>query len=259
MAQDLAELRHKVATSMRILGAQGLVRDINGHVSARIPGSDEMFIRCRGGDERGLLYTDVGHVRRLDFNGTGPGLGGDHMAPLELPIHGEIYKARPEVQAVVHAHPYASVVCGILGIEFRPIYGAYDPSGLAIAAQGVPVYPRAVLINRPELGADLIGAMGARNLVLMKGHGITVVGPSVEAATLLALRLENLASMLLDVARMGREAPSISQEDMDAFRRATEPGAGGGGGIPRAEEWTWNHYVQLLKDGVGVPEDVDAP
>ena len=257
MAADV-ELRHKVATSMRILGMQGLVRDINGHVSVRIPGSDEMFIRCRGGNERGLTHTDVGHVRRLDFNGKGAGLGEDYMAPLELPIHGEIYKARPEVRAVVHAHPYASVVCGILGIQFRPIYGAFDPSGLGIAVKGVPLYPRAVLINRPELGADLIGAMGSRDLVLMKGHGITVVGPSVEAATLLAIRLENLAAMLLDIARIGREAPSLSQEDIDAFGRTTAPGGGGGGGIPRAEEWTWNHYVQLLKDGIGLPEGDEA-
>jgi hypothetical protein len=80
----------------------------------------------------------------------------------------------------------------------------------------------------------------------------------VEAATLLALRLENLASMLLDIARIGREPSTLTQEDMDTFRRATEGGAGGGGGIPRAEEWTWNHYVQLLKDGIGLPDDLDA-
>lgn len=256
MSEDLVQLRQKVATSMRILGMHDLVRDINGHVSVRLPGRDEMFIRCRGGNERGLSHTDVGQIRRLDFNGKGAGLGDHYMAPLELPIHGEIYKARPEVQAVVHAHPYASVACGILGIEFRPIYGAFDPSGLGIAMRGVPVYPRSVLINRPELGTDLIAAMSNHDLVLMKGHGITVVGRSVEAATLLAIRLENLARMLLDIARIGREAPSISQEDIDAFRRATE---GGAGGIPRAEEWTWNHYVQLLKDGVGLPEDVDTP
>jgi ribulose-5-phosphate 4-epimerase/fuculose-1-phosphate aldolase len=255
MADSVGELRQKVAISMRILAMHGLVRDINGHVSARIPGSDDMFIRCRGGNERGLTYTDVQQIRRLDFNGQGSGLGDDFMAPLELPIHGEMYKARPEVQAVVHAHPYASVVCGILGIALQPIYGAYDPGGLNLAVRGVPVYPRSVLISRQELGVDLVNAMGPRNCCLMKGHGITAVGTSVEAATLLALRLEHLASMHVDLARIGREAPTISQEDIDTF--IPPEGAPRGRGIPRAEEWTWNHYVQLLRDGAGVPEDAD--
>lgn len=241
---------------MRILGMHGLVREITGHVSARIPGTNEMFIRCRGGNERGLLYTDIQQIRRLDFNGQGPGLGEGYMAPFELPIHGEMYKARPEVQAVVHAHPYAAVMCGILGLEFRPIFGAFDPGGLSIAAQGLPVYPRSILISRPELGTDLVAAMGHRDCCLMKGHGITAVGPSVEAATILALRLENLARMILEIAHLGREAPSISPEDLQAFGYLGA-GAARGPGIPRGEEWVWSHYVQVLRDGVGVPPDFD--
>ena len=106
MADELDELRWKVAASCRILGMQGLVRESTGHVSARIPGTDEMFVRCRGGDERGLMFTDVDNVRRVDFDGEGPGMGDRHARPNETPIHGEIYRAYPEVQAVVHAHPY---------------------------------------------------------------------------------------------------------------------------------------------------------
>ena len=66
MADELDELRWKVATACRILGMHGLVHESTGHVSARIPGTDEMFVRCRGGDERGLLFTDVDNVRRVD-------------------------------------------------------------------------------------------------------------------------------------------------------------------------------------------------
>ena len=101
---------------MRVLALQGCVTDILGHVSARIPGTNDMFIRCRGENERGLLSTDTEQIRRLDFNGNGGGLG-NYGAPIELPIHGEMYKARPGVEAVVHAHPYACVMCSILGLE----------------------------------------------------------------------------------------------------------------------------------------------
>lgn len=257
MSESLNELRQKVAVSMRILAIQGCVRHIIGHVSARIPGTNEMFIRCRGGNERGLLYTDIQQVRRLDFDGRGADLGDSYMAPNELPIHGEIYKARPEVQAVVHAHPYASVVCSIAGLELRPIYGAFEPLGLAIAARGVPVYPRSILISRPDLARDLILTMGDRYCCLMKGHGITVVGRSVEAATLLVLQLETLARVTLEIAQLGKEAPRISQQDMEAL----DPLAGTEGlrtAIPKGYEWIWAHYVELLKDGVGIPTDFDS-
>ena len=216
-----------------------------------------MFVRCRGGNERGLAYTDCHQIRRLNFDGKGPGVGEGFMVPIEVAIHGEIYKARPEVQAVVHAHPRSAVLCGILDLEFVPIFGAFDPGGLSIAAQGLPVYPRSILISRPELGQDLVAAMGSRDCCLMKGHGITAVGPSLEAATLLALRLESLACMILEIAHLGREAPSISSEDLEAFGFGGAPRERGAR-IPRGEEWVWSHYVQLLRDGVGVPMDLDA-
>src|SRR5206468_5715100 len=100
----------KVATASRILGMLGLVRESTGHVSARIPGSDEMWVRCRGGDENGLVFTGLHNVRRTDFDGEGPGMGQEHGKPHETPIHGEIYRARPEVNAVIHAHPYYALL-----------------------------------------------------------------------------------------------------------------------------------------------------
>src|SRR5574341_2263448 len=193
MADSLDDLRQKVAVAIRVLAMQGCVTDILGHLSARIPDTSEMFIRCRGGNERGLIYTDVEQIRRIKFGEKSGMMVDDFMVPLEVPIHGEIYKARPEVNAIVHAHPYASLICGVAELKFRPVVGAYDPGVLAIAAAGVPVYPRSVLINTPALAAELIAAMGANHCCLMKGHGITVVGSSAEAVTLLALRLEKLA------------------------------------------------------------------
>ena len=71
MADKLEELRANVAVSCRILGMLDLVRESTGHVSARIPGTDEMWIRCRGGDELGLTFTGMHNVRRTDFDGQG--------------------------------------------------------------------------------------------------------------------------------------------------------------------------------------------
>jgi 3,4-dihydroxyphthalate decarboxylase len=252
MAESLNELRQKVAVAIRILAMQGCVSDILGHVSARIPDTDEMFIRCRGGNERGLIYTDVQQIRRINFSQKGGTMLDGFMVPLEVPIHGEIYKARPEVNAIVHAHPYASLICGIAGLEFRPVVGAYDPALLAIAARGVPVYPRSVLINSIDLAAQFIAAMGTKTCCFMKGHGITTVGSSVEGAALLALRLEKLAQITLDLSRLGKST-EISTEDLGFFAGAIEQGLSAF--LPEGDKWNWVHLVELLRDRVGIPKD----
>jgi len=255
MAGSLNELRQNVAIAIRALAMKGCVFDLVGHVSVRIPGTDEMFIRCRGGNERGLLYTDIHQIRRVNFSQQGGSRVDGFFVPLEVLIHGEIYKARPEVNAIVHAHPYASLVCGIAGLEFRPIVGAYDPAILAIAAGGVPVYPRSVLINSVTLASEFMAVMGTKNCCLMKGHGITTVSSSVEGATLLALRFEKLAQITLDVSRWGKST-DIPAEDLTFFADSIEKGVSVF--VPELDKWTWIHLVQLLRDSVGIPEDLDT-
>ena len=245
-AAELDELRNTVALSCRILAMHGLAEGITGHVSARVPGAEgEMFIRCRGDDEYGVLYTGPEAVRRVTFDGEGAGLDAAHEKPLELPIHGELLRARPDMNAVVHGHPKSVLLCGMAGIELKPVYGAFDPSGLALALEGVPVFPRSVLIRTQELGRALVDAMGSKNVCILRGHGIAVVGRSVEEATLRALRLERLADVCWQLATVtGGKLPEILPEDQAAFGAR----AGAGGGLPRGEEWTWRHYVRLLED-----------
>ena len=254
MADSIDELRTKVALSCRILAMMGLVREITGHVSARVPGADEMLIRCRGVDEFGLASTAESQVRRVTFDGQGGDLDSDHDRPLELPIHGEILRARPDVGCVVHAHPPAILLCGLAGIDLRPIVGAYDPQALATVLEGIPIYPRSILINRPELGRDLVATLGSKNVCLMRGHGFTVTGATVEQATIRAIKIEALARISWQLALAGRTVAPISAEDIAAFsRRSDSPQAG----IPRAEEWTWRSYVKQLEDGLPTPSDVN--
>ena len=101
MQEPLEELRSKVALSCRILAMMGLVKEITGHVSVRIPGSDQMFIRCRGVDEYGLPFTSTEAVQPVDFDGDGPDASRfgrmrdvNYEVPAEFPIHGEILPHR---------------------------------------------------------------------------------------------------------------------------------------------------------------------
>jgi ribulose-5-phosphate 4-epimerase/fuculose-1-phosphate aldolase len=242
MDESLTELRAQVALSCRILALTGVVREILGHVSARIPDTDEMFIRCRGVTEFGLAFTDAAAIRRLHLDGTGEGLGPDHEPPHELPIHGEILRARPEVGAVVHAHPTAVLLCGLAGIELRPVFGAYDPFAMALAWDKIPIYPRSILINTSALAAEVIDVMGQNDVCILRGHGIAVTGRTVLEATLRAIRLEHLAQVCWQLAQHG-PLQEISSDDKQAFAGllASLPTV-----LPQGDEWVWRSYVRLL-------------
>lgn len=233
------EVREKVAKSCRILAMEGLVEGILGHVSARIPDSNEMWIRCRSDEEQGVRYTTVDAIRRVDFDGKGPSLGERYQVPNELPIHGEIMKARRDVNCVIHAHPVEALICGITGLEFRPIFGAFNMPAMRIALEGIPVFPRSYLVNRPELAGPMLEIMGDKNICLMKGHGITVTGKTVEEATVRVLNFNVLARATLQVAQTGRTAPDITADDIAKLPNL---------GSTFDDVWAWRFYVKKLEE-----------
>lgn len=239
MNDSLYELREKIAISCRILAMEGLVDETLGHVSARIPNSDEMLIRCRGEEENGVRYTTVDAIRRVDFDGNSHDLQGEYQVPKELSIHGEIMKARPEVGCVIHAHPPAALICGITNLPLRPIFGSFNIPAMRMALEGIPVFPRSYLVTRPELAAPLLKEMGIKDVCLMKGHGITVTGATVEEATINALNFNTLAKVTLEVAKTGREAEPISEEDI-----AELPDLG----TKFNAKWVWRYYVRKLQE-----------
>lgn len=236
---DVQTLKEKVALACRMLAMEGMVSDILGHVSARVPGTDEMLIRCRGEEEFGLPFTTPTAIRQVDFDGKGD-LENRYELPLELPIHGEIYKVRPEVQCVIHAHPPAIVALAVSGVQMRPIFGAYNIPAMRMALEGIPFYPRSIHVRRPDIAAQLIAVMGHQDVCVMKAHGITVTGASVEDAITRAINLNTLARMTLEVAKTGRPMPDISQEDIADFTSA-------GPILPGQEKWIWRYLVRKLE------------
>jgi len=211
---DDQEARALVAQGCRILAMEGLVEGILGHVSVR--GRDgSMLIRCRGPQEKGLVFSASADVRRMSLDGTGEELSDGWDAPKEWPIHAELYRRRPEVGAVVHAHPPASVAVGLAGLALRPIFGAFNIPAMRLGLEGVPVYPRPVLITRLELAKEMAEAMGYRPCCLLVGHGVTAVGPSVQAAVTTALNLEALAKMTLQMAVLGARPDNVAPRDLE--------------------------------------------
>lgn len=231
--------RRTVALACRILANAGLAEDILGHVSVRV-GPDRMLVRCRGPREEGLLFTLEQDVHEVDLEGNGD-LPAGWAAPNELPIHAELFRARPEIDAVVHCHPPAVLVAGVEEVPLRPVFGAYHIPAARLALDGVPVYPRAALVRRPELGRELVEAMGSASVCVMRGHGITTVGSgahAVEQAVGRALALDVLARVSVERARLGDRAADLLPEDV-----AELPDLGGSFNDLNV----WRHHVARLR------------
>lgn len=233
-------LARKVALSCRILAKLGMFKETTGHVSARL-GDGHMLIRGRGPNETGLLFTKPRDVIVADLDGRNQDKKAGLKPPNEAVIHGEIYKAQSNAAAVVHAHPPSVVLCSMAGIELRPIFGGYDPNSMRLALKGIPVYPRSLTLNTLEQVHAMQQLMGQSDICILRGHGLIVVGGSVEQATLTAIKLDTLAKMNLQAASIGG-VPSIPDEDIAEFQNR----AGRGNS---SVEGLWRYYCEWLNKG----------
>jgi len=237
------DLRERVAEACRVLGALDLTKAATGHVSARIPGSNHALVRARGPGELGVRYTTAKQIIEVDLDGKliGPPEEAGLETPIEVFIHTAVYRARPDVNAVVHVHPTTVVLFTICNKPLLPLYGAYDPGSLQLALEGIPTYERSILISTPELGAELARAIGQSSTCMMRGHGITTVGASVEEAALAAIHLNDLATVNYQARLLGDPVP-IPKDEQDAFRRGP---ASPGGGAGRRVAALWRYYCAL--------------
>jgi 3,4-dihydroxyphthalate decarboxylase len=184
-----------------------------GHVSARVD-ERSLLVRCRGPEERGVARTRPEDVRLVDLQGRHLEASDGWQVPKELPIHTRLLATRPEVGAVVHAHPPAALLAGLAALPLRPVFGSFAIPAMRMALEGVPRYPRSILITRDELADEVRSAMGARPVCLLVGHGIVTTGASVEQATVCAVDLELLCRVTVDLARLGASPPDVPPEDL---------------------------------------------
>lgn len=209
---QLAQARRSVAEACRVLAFTGLAQDVLGDVSFRI-GPDELLVRCRGPQDKGLLFTIAEDVHLVRFDGRNEVPRG-YAIPAELPIHVEIMRSRPAVNAVVHAHAQTVVTADLAGLRLGPVVGAYNIPAMHMARDGIPVYPRAVLISRAELAVGMLAAMGRAPVCVLRGHGLVASGVSIAEAVIRALNVESLARIVLGAGQAGGHPPDLPYEDV---------------------------------------------
>ena len=209
MRSNLETLREELLDASLIIDNEGLVKGY-GHVSARIPGRNAMLMTPRRGP--GLL-TDADEMLVVDFDGNV--LEGDGPVAIEVAMHGEIYRARSDVTAIVRTHSKYVNVMSILGKPPRCVHGF----GSFLGAE-VPVFSKPFLISTAQLGRELVVALGDSEAVVLRGNGDAVVGRSVAEATVKAIFLEESCELQY-LALCAGEPRYLSTEEL-AIRR--EPG-----------------------------------
>jgi L-fuculose-phosphate aldolase len=249
---DIDQLKQQVSQSCRIMGKENMTREPAGHVSARIPGSDRIVIKARGAGEAALRYTMPEDLIILDMDGKKIEGRSDLTAPAETRIHTALYRARPEINCVIHVHPPTVVLFTIVGRELLPIFGAFDPAGLQLVLDGIPEFPRSHTITTEEHGRALIEVMGSKDVCVMRGHGITACGTSVPEATVTAWHLDGLAEMNYRAALLGTPRP-IPDEDLERARIRRRPTGGrvreGAEASPPEEgDSTWKYLVKWIEE-----------
>jgi 3,4-dihydroxyphthalate decarboxylase len=204
--------RAEVARACRVLAVEGLVTDILGHVSLRV--SEELLlVRARGPADRGLLLSTSDDAVLVDLDGKPAEDLGEHVLPQELPIHLAVLRRRPDMAAVVHAHPQDVVACSVGALALEPIFGAFNIPAMRMAERGIPVYPFYGLVRDRRRGEEMADALGESPAVVLLGHGLTTTGPSLAAAAVTALNVTRLAPVTLAVAAAGRRAPLVPAAD----------------------------------------------
>ena len=172
-----------------------------GHVSARHDKDPDKFVMARY-VAPGIVTTADIREFTLDSAPT-PDRGEKHYS--ERYIHGEVYKARPDVMAVIHSHAPPLIPFGATGAPLRPLYHMSAHLGL-----GVPVFEirdfqneGQMLIRSPVLGHALAGTLADKPMVLMRGHGATIVGASLSVAVYRAIYAALNARLQMEAMRLG--------------------------------------------------------
>jgi ribulose-5-phosphate 4-epimerase/fuculose-1-phosphate aldolase len=226
------ELVDKLVYANRILYDHGVVDGL-GHVSVRHPErADAFMLSCNRAPAM---------VRRADI--VCYDLDGQAVSPtserpyLERFIHSEIYRARPDVMAVVHSHSPSVIPLGITRNSLQPVY--HMAGFLGGGSEHFEISDVAgdsdMLISSPYLGQALARSLGKCTCVLMRGHGSTVVGTSVEQVVYRAIYAEMNAKLQLAAYSLG-DIRFLSEREAQLASDMND------GQIPRS----WNLWIKRL-------------
>lgn len=198
----IKDVSEQLAKAGRELHKKGLVRGNSGNISAKIPGTETFLVKSSGAR---MKFLQPEELVLVDMQGNK--VRGQLNVSLETPIHAAIYKARREVQAVVHTHAPTATAFGIAKTEIMPL----QVEMFMLLPNGVPVVP-----FEPPGSKALAEAVQKKitdyDAIILENHGIVTVGSTIEAACTLNEMVEEAAKIQHLVMKLaGRDAFNLTE------------------------------------------------
>ena len=229
MPISLAEARQLVARANRMIANEGVL-DAFGHVTMRHPTDPNRYLMSRSRAPELVQPEDI-HEFTLDSQIVKPikeRLYGERV------IHGEIYKARPDVNAICHHHAASILPFCISGMELKPVYhlGATLGPRVPFWDSRDDFGDTTLIVAKPEEGASLARALGKNWIVLMRRHGATVAGTSLEELVFRTIYTARNAALQIEAYNLGWVSPLSAAETELAGEYNLKPG-------PVARAWEY--------------------
>jgi HCOMODA/2-hydroxy-3-carboxy-muconic semialdehyde decarboxylase len=226
-----------LALASRILANEGVL-DAYGHVSIRHPADPNRYLMARS-----LAPALIGPGDILEFT-----LDSKPVKPTgarlftERFIHGAIYSARPDVKAIVHSHSPTVIPFGVSDVPLRPVFhlGAFLYGGVPVFEISAFTSDGEMLVRDQKLGDAVAKTLGSKIVVLMRGHGNVVVGPTLQHAVFRAIYTEVNARLQTIAIGLGGKVRYLSDIEGDNVMNK-QPG-----NIARSLE-LWKERVKVAK------------
>ena len=213
---------HDLVVANRILANEGVV-DAFGHVSIRSPENPNRYFQSRSRAPELVTADDL-----MEFSLEGDAIDLQGRTPYsERMIHGAIYEARPEINAVIHNHAYEVIPFGVTGVPLRPIMHACGVIGSHIPTWDIRdrFGETNHLVVNMDQGRDLARCLGDRRVALMKRHGCVIACGTLREAVATAIYLQVNARLLLQSLQLGKpDYLTPAETERCAALVATPPG-----------------------------------
>ncbi len=208
-AETELRLRHQIAATTLLLVAEDIL-GYSGHVSARLPGGETFLIQPVD-QSRAELKPE--HLLVCGLDGKKRGGPEGVRPPSEVYLHSEIYKARPDVNAIAHFHHDLTTTFSLVeDAKLVPI-----KNHAVRWESGIPTHPDPSHVSSPALGRAAAESLGLHHAMLIRAHGQAVVAESVPALLCDCVHFVENATALYHASMLGRVKP-LTAAEMDAFR-----------------------------------------
>lgn len=239
---SLRDVVQTLVVANRVIDNQGIV-DAFGHISARHPEDAGLYLLSRSLSPGSVKANDIQHYT-LDSEPLEPRAA----SYLERFIHGGIYKARPKVNSVLHCHAPSLVAFSLTNAKLRPATHMSATMGAEAPLWDIrdKFGDTSLLVTCNDHANDLAHTLDSGSVVLMRGHGATIVGPDIPSVVLTAIYTIINANVVLQASRLGDVtflSPGEIEQAQDALMSSNP------------KKRAWDHFTRLVTEADGsVPE-----